>query len=266
MQKSVTRKHNRKPNALRDIKISINPFGYAAGSVLFELGNTKVLCSVSLQQGVPHFLKGTKAGWLTAGYAMLPTATQTRTVRASSLSKPNGRSIEISRLIGRALRCTVDLKKLGERTIYIDCDVLQADGGTRTTCITGAYLALKIAVKNLLESGVLKENILVDGVAAVSVGFVGSTALLDVDYQEDSTVDADFNFVLTQSGNIVELQGSAENKSVNWQTFEQGRALAQKGITQLFATFEKYKEYFELLEKGTFVSPLFSLKNRQNSA
>ena len=232
-QNLFQRKDGRQPDHLRIINVSFNTFGYAAGSVLFELGNTKVLCSVSLQNGVPHFLKGKKTGWLTAEYAMLPTSTMNRMVREISSMRRNGRSVEISRLIGRSLRTIVDLDILGERTIYIDCDVLQADGGTRTACITGACLALRAAVDYWLENRVIKETIITDTLAAVSVGVVNGVPLLDLNYQEDSNADADFNFVITKSNKIVEIQGASEGATVSWEQFERARELAVTGVREL---------------------------------
>jgi ribonuclease PH len=180
------------------------------------MGKTKVLCAVSLQQGVPHFLRGKKTGWLTAEYSLLPASTPIRTVREITANKRNGRTIEISRVIGRALRSVVNLDPLGEQTIFIDCDVLQADGGTRTACITGAYLALKAAVAQWLHRGIISETILIDELAAISVGLAQDTVLLDLDFIEDSATEADFNFVLTRSGKIIELQGSAEKFPIKW--------------------------------------------------
>ena len=217
----VQRAHGRKFDQLRNVKISYDVFGYAPGSVLFELGNTKILCSVTMQIGVPPFLKGTKTGWLTAEYAMLPTSCKVRSARESTQGKRNDRSIEISRLIGRSLRAVVDLSKIGERTIHIDCDVLQADGSTRTASITGAYLALKMAVEKWVSNGDIVESIITDAVVAVSAGYASNVPLLDLDYAEDSIIDADYNFVLTQSEKIIEIQGAAEKNALSWQQFDQ---------------------------------------------
>lgn len=235
---SYIRPDNRTYNQLRSIRITPHAFGYAASSILFEMGNTKVLCSVSLTQGVPPFLKGKKEGWLTAEYAMLPTATTQRTQRESSSNNKNGRSVEISRLIGRVLRTMVNLQPLGERTITIDCDVLQADGGTRIAAINGAALALKKAVEQWIADGIIAATILIDYVAAVSVGCVQGNAVLDLDYYEDSTGDADFNFVLTKDGSIVEVQGCSEKKPIAWQQFDSMRILAIKGVQDILATVE----------------------------
>ncbi len=269
MQKTnVVRADNRAYNQLRPTSLSYNAFGYAPGSVLFTLGNTKVLCSVNMQPNVPHFLKGSKSGWLTAEYAMLPAATQMRTSRESSSVKRNGRSVEISRLIGRSLRTIVDLEKLGERTIIIDCDVLQADGSTRTACITAANYALHAAQAHWLERKVIDEPIITDRVAAVSVGIADDTTLLDLDYTEDSTIDADFNIVLTASGQIVEMQGAAEKSVVSWDQFDNIKELAIKGVQELFIMCDEQlkgqqpansnKKHKGHVQKAAF----FSLQNR----
>jgi ribonuclease PH len=243
--------------------------------VLFALGNTKVLCSVTLQNGVPSFLKGKGTGWLVAEYAMLPTATATRTQRETQTMKRSGRSIEISRLIGRSLRTILDLQQLGERTITIDCDVLQADGGTRTACITGAYIALELATKQWVSNGLLPSSALIrDGLAAISVGFLNSVPLLDPDFSEDEALDADFNFVLTRSGSVVEVQGTAEKKAITWQQLEALHHEAQQGVTQLFVLIneaiavpvkdEGVTHHAVSYAKQASV-PLFSLQNRNHS-
>ncbi len=221
---------------LRPLKVTFSVYEYAAGSVLFELGKTKVLCAVTLTTTVPPFLKNTRTGWLTAEYALLPTSTQIRTQRESA-TKLSGRSVEISRLIGRSLRAIVKLDKFGERTINIDCDVLQADGGTRTASITGAYLALQQAEKHWLEQGIISEPILRENVAAISVGMVNGKHLLDLNAQEDTKADIDLNFVLTRSHKLVELQGTAEGNPVSWDDFEIMRHLATQGIGQIFQFF-----------------------------
>ncbi len=267
---AIQRAYGRKFDQLRDVKISYNVFGYAPGSVLFELGNTKVLCSVSMQVGVPPFLKGSKTGWLTAEYAMLPTSCKVRSSRESTQAKRNDRSVEISRLIGRSLRAVADLSKIGERTIHVDCDVLQADGSTRTASITGAYLALEKAISRWIETGELLESILTDSVAAVSAGISNGNALLDLDYAEDSIIDADYNFVLTQSGKVIEIQGAAEKQASTWQEFEQLKNLAIKGTNDLFVLLAQPLEKKPLAKtantsdtkKARGQEPLFSLKNR----
>lgn len=233
---NLIREDGRSPENLREIKAVFNVFGYAAGSILFEVGNTKVLCSVSLQAGVPKFLKGQKTGWLTAEYSMLPMSSQERVEREATVMRKNGRSVEISRLIGRSLRTIIDFDLLGERTIYIDCDVLQADGGTRTACITGSCLALRAAVDYWLKNKVIKETILKDSLASISVGIVNGVALLDLSYEEDSKADADFNFVITKSNKIVEIQGACEGSFISWQQFEVAKELACSGVQELLKT------------------------------
>ena len=270
MSVNIQRAYGRAFDQLRDIRISYNVFGYAPGSVLFELGDTKVLCSVTMQIGVPPFLKGTKTGWLTAEYAMLPTSCQTRATRESSQAKRNDRSVEISRLIGRSLRAVVDLKRIGERTIYVDCDVLQADGSTRTAAITGAFLALKKADAHWLNAGDILESTIIDAVAAVSAGMTENGPLLDLDYAEDSIIEADYNFILTQSEKIVEIQGAAEKNALTWQQFEQLKNLAIKGTSDLFARMNLDTQKIPLVKpannsdtkKQRTDAPLFSLKNR----
>jgi ribonuclease PH len=242
---------------VRPIRASYDVYGYSDASVLLEIGNTKVHCAVSRAYGVPPFLKGSKTGWLTAEYAMLPTATGSRVMRDASAMKRNGRAVEISRLIGRALRSAVDLSILGEQTITVDCDVLQADGGTRTACITGASLALSIAARRWLASRLIPGNIIKEEIAAVSVGIVGKQVLLDMNYTEDSSVDADFNFVLTRTGGIIEVQGTAEQAAISWDQFGDIRTVAQKGVADIFAHFDTNQ-----LELSKEIVPLFSLKKR----
>lgn len=267
MQKAgIVRAENRAYNQLRPMSLRYNAFGYAPGSVLFTLGNTKVLCSVNMQPNVPPFLKGSKTGWLTAEYAMLPAATQLRTNRESLSVKRNGRSVEISRLIGRSLRTIVDLAKLGERTIIIDCDVLQADGSTRTACITAANYALHAAQEHWLERKVIDQPIITDRLAAVSVGITHNSTLLDLDYIEDSTIDADFNIVLTASGKIVEMQGAAEKSVVSWEQFDRVKELAITGVKELFILCdtqlkEQHAEY-KNSKKSISRAAFFSLQNR----
>ncbi len=246
---------NRKNDQLRKLKVTYDILAYAAGSTLFEIGNTKVLCSVTYQQGVPHFLKGKKTGWLTAEYALLPASTPLRTVRESNSYKKNGRTIEISRLVGRALRSVVKLDLLGERTIFIDCDVMQADGGTRTASITGAYLALRAAVANWGMQDIISEDILMDELAGISVGIKNGNSLLDIDFAEDSSVDADLNFILTRSGKIVELQASAEKSLISWQQYEKAKDVALIGLDEIFNFFDR-SIYIPKFDKLTINSPL----------
>lgn len=257
------RPDGRSYNEFRTLKVLPDAFGYASGSTLFEIGNTKVLCSVTMQSTVPPFLKGKKSGWVTAEYAMLPTATKQRTQRASTALKEQGRSVEISRLISRVLRVVIDLDSLGERSIMVDCDVLQADGGTRAASITGAYISLAQAQERWLRSGLIDRPFLKDGVAAISVGMMKEQPLLDLNFEEDSIIDGDFNFVLTKSGNIVEIQGTAEHMVISWADFEKLKQLATDAIAQMFRTIDELTSVKE--KKSSTKVPLFSLQNRLNS-
>ena len=207
----MQRSYGRAYDELRPVKISRQFTNIPEGSVLIEIGETRVLCTASVEEKVPPFQKGSGKGWVTAEYAMIPRATQSRTQREATKGKLTGRTMEIQRLIGRALRSVVDLKKLGERTIWLDCDVLQADGGTRTAAITGAYVALVDAVQYLLEKKLIRTNPIQDTLAAISVGKVQGHAVLDLAYEEDSKADVDMNIVMTSSGKYVEIQGTAED-------------------------------------------------------
>ncbi len=227
------RPSNRQANQLREIKFTRNYTCHAEGSVLVEFGNTKVICTASVEESVPAFLKGKGEGWVTAEYSMLPRATHTRNKRDSTQGKPNARAQEIQRLIGRSLRGIVDLKALGERQILIDCDVIQADGGTRTASITGAYVALRDAIDGLIANGKLKVSPLIEAVAAISVGIYQGTAVLDLDYVEDSNCDTDMNVVMTASGKLIEIQGTAENDAFDRVALNQMLDLAELGIKQL---------------------------------
>ena len=227
------RPSNRQANQLREIKFTRNYTCHAEGSVLIEFGNTKVICTASVEESVPPFLKGKGEGWVTAEYSMLPRATHTRNKRDSTQGKPNARAQEIQRLIGRSLRGIVDLKALGERQILIDCDVIQADGGTRTASITGAYVALRDAINGLISSGKLTESPLTEAVAAISVGIYQGVAALDLDYAEDSNCDTDMNVVMTASGKLIEIQGTAENGAFDRVALNQMLDLAELGIKQL---------------------------------
>ena len=224
---------NRKLNELRPITFVRNYTKHAEGSVLVSFGDTKVLCTASIEAGVPRWLKGQGKGWLTAEYGMLPRATGTRTRREASAGKQSGRTQEIQRLIGRSLRAMLDLSKLGENTIYIDCDVIQADGGTRTASITGAAVALIDALEHLQRDKKLKEDPLVGLVAAVSVGIKDAQAYLDLNYAEDSTCDTDLNVVMTQAGGFIEIQGTAEDKPFTRAEADAMLSLAESGIKQL---------------------------------
>ena len=227
------RHDGRRADELRPVRIERGFTEYAEGSVLVSFGRTRVLCTASVEESVPPFLKGTGQGWVTAEYGMLPRATHTRTPREAAKGKQGGRTLEIQRLIGRSLRAVVDLAALGERQVVLDCDVLQADGGTRTAAITGAWVALADACEALVARGVLSASPVRDQVAAVSVGLVGGEALLDLDYAEDSTCDTDMNVVMTGAGGFVELQGTAEHGAFDRKALEALLALAEKGIGEL---------------------------------
>ncbi len=229
------RPSGRKPDELRKLKLTPAASRYAEGSCLIECGGTKVLCTASVEAGVPHFLRNTGKGWVTAEYGMLPRATHSRMPREAAKGKQSGRTQEIQRLIGRSLRAVVDMKLLGERQIVIDCDVIEADGGTRTASITGAYVALCLAVESLKKSGVLKVSPIVGQVAAVSCGMYKGNAMLDLDYSEDSTAGMDANFVLTADGRIIEIQCTAEEAPVGEKEFHALMKLARKGIKKLCA-------------------------------
>lgn len=220
---------------LRAVKITPGFQSFAEGSVLIELGRTRVVCSVSVEDKVPPHLRKSGTGWVTAEYSMLPRATQTRNERDSAKGKVSGRSQEIQRLIGRSMRAIVDMTSLGERTFAIDCDVLQADGGTRTAAITGSYVALYLAMDKLANMGVLSSIPLNQAVAATSVGIVHGTRMLDLCYDEDSQADADFNVVMTGTGEFVEIQGTAEKKPFSKESVDVLLELAGKGIKELFA-------------------------------
>jgi ribonuclease PH len=236
---SFARTDGRAPDQLRPVCITPGFLPYAEGSVLIEMGNTRVVCAASLEERVPPFLRNSGQGWLTAEYAMLPRATQTRTSREIGRGGPSGRTHEIQRLIGRSLRAIADLKVLGERTITIDCDVLQADGGTRTAAITGAFVAFALASKHLLKSGKIQRSIFTDQVAAVSVGIVGNTPLLDLKYDEDSRAEVDMNVVCTGDGRFIELQGTAEREPFSRSQMDELVELASRGIETLVGIQKK---------------------------
>jgi ribonuclease PH len=228
-----TRPDGRRPNELRPVSFQRGFTRYAEGSVLVSFGETRVLCNATVEETVPPFMRGQGRGWVTAEYAMLPRATHSRSPRESIRGKVGGRTHEIQRLIGRALRAAVDLEVLGERTILIDCDVLQADGGTRTAAITGAWVALADALAGLRRQGTLYASPLRESVAAVSVGIVGGTPVLDLDYAEDSRAEVDMNFVVTASGRFVEVQGTAEAEPFTGEQLDALRDLAVAGCRQL---------------------------------
>ncbi|MBU1776289.1 MAG: ribonuclease PH, partial [Gammaproteobacteria bacterium] len=227
------RPSQRKPDQLRAIRITRHYTKHAEGSVLIECGDTKVICTASVEERVPPHKKGSGEGWVTAEYGMLPRSTGERMGREAAKGKQSGRTQEIQRLIGRSLRAVVDLKKLGERTVTLDCDVIQADGGTRTASITGAFVALQDAVSALVQKGLVKENPLKDSVAAISVGIYQGTPVLDLDYLEDSDCDTDMNVVMLGSGHFVEVQGTAEGHPFSREEMDTLLELAKHGITQL---------------------------------
>ncbi len=230
---SPARPDGRLPDQLREVRLTRNVMKHAEGSVLIEVGLTRVLCTASVEDRVPPFLRNQGKGWVTAEYAMLPRATRTRTPRESSQGKVGGRTHEIQRLIGRALRSVVTLAALGERTVWLDCDVLQADGGTRTASITGAYIALHEALSALVSQGVLPALPVTDTVAAVSVGLVGGRAVLDLNYDEDSAAGVDMNVVMTGRGDLVEVQGTAEGAPFSRAQLDELLALATRGVDEL---------------------------------
>jgi ribonuclease PH len=227
------RSDGRNFDQMREIRIVTDFILYPEGSVLVEFGNTKVICNVSFSEGVPPFLKGTKSGWITAEYQMLPRSTHQRNQRESIKGKLSGRTQEISRLIGRSIRAAVDLTKIGEMTCIIDCDVIQADGGTRTASISGAYIALCLAVKKLLNEGFLAENPIVNQVAAVSVGLVDNNIMLDLNYEEDSHAQTDLNIVGTSDGKIIEIQGTAEQEPFDSDTLNEMLKIGLRGIKNI---------------------------------
>jgi ribonuclease PH len=227
------RPSNRAPDQLRPVTLETGVNRYAEGSCLVTFGHTKVLVTASVEESVPPFLRGRGQGWVTAEYGMLPRATHTRGRREAAQGKQSGRTQEIQRLIGRSMRAVVDMKALGERQISLDCDVIQADGGTRTAAITGAWVALRMAVDYLIAEGVLTTDPIVDQVAAISCGVHQDTPVLDLDYEEDSTAEADANFVLTGSGDIVEIQATGEKRGFTRAEFESLFDLARKGIGEL---------------------------------
>jgi ribonuclease PH len=230
---SLERTDGRTHDELRPVQITPGFLAYAEGSVLIEMGNTRVVCAASLEDRVPPFLRNSGQGWLTAEYAMLPRSTLTRTSREIGRGGPSGRTHEIQRLIGRSLRAVADMKALGERTLTIDCDVLQADGGTRTAAITGAYVAFALASNHLLKIGKIARSLTANQVAAVSVGIVGNTPLLDLKYDEDSRAEVDMNVVCTSDGRFIELQGTAEREPFSRSQMDDLLALATQGIEVL---------------------------------
>ncbi len=231
----MNRPNNRNYDQLRPVAIIPGYLKHPDGSVLIEAGDTRVLCSAMVEEKVPSFLKGSGTGWVTAEYSLLPSSTETRTQREASRGRISGRTSEIQRLIGRSLRAVVDLEKLGERTIWIDCDVIQADGGTRTASVTGAFAALYLALNKLHQQGVLEQIPVIDFVGAISVGLVDGSLLLDLEYSEDYRADVDMNVVMTGSGNFIEIQGTAEGISFNKKELDEMLNLAGRGIEELIA-------------------------------
>jgi len=229
---TYTRPDNRAVDQIRNTKITPNISPYAEGSALIEVGGTKVICNASVEDRVPMFMRNKGLGWVTAEYAMLPRATNTRTQRETQ--RPSGRTQEVQRLIGRSLRAVVDTSLLGERQIILDCDVIQADGGTRCASITGAYVALALACRKLLKNSIIKKDPILSEVAAVSVGIIESTTILDLAYAEDSTAEVDMNVVCTGAGKFIELQGTAEREPFSRQQMDEMVALAEIGVNHLF--------------------------------
>lgn len=227
------RPSGRQPDQLRPIKITRHYTRHAEGSVLVEFGDTKVICTASVTAGVPRFMKGEGRGWITAEYGMLPRSTGTRMDREAARGKQGGRTVEIQRLIGRSLRAAIDMKKLGENTIVIDCDVIQADGGTRTASITGACVALADAISIMQQKKMISDNPIIRMIASVSVGMYEGHAVLDLDYPEDSTAETDMNVVMGEDGGFIEVQGTAEGQPFSAEQFEAMLALAKKGIAEL---------------------------------
>ena len=231
----VFRSDNRAPDQLRPVLITPDYIHTAEGSALIEVGNTRVICTASVEETVPQFLRNSGKGWISSEYGMLPRATLTRTPREVSKGRASGRTHEIQRLIGRSLRAVADLNRLGERTVWLDCDVIQADGGTRTASITGAFVALALALQKLVEAGTLTSVPLRDFIAAISVGIVDGEVLLDLAYEEDSRADVDMNFVMTAGHKMVEVQATAEHRPFDDQQLQSMLAYARKGVDSLIA-------------------------------
>jgi ribonuclease PH len=227
------RSDGRSADQIRAVKIIPDFISQAEGSVLIELGKTRVICTATVNDGVPTFLKGTGKGWVTSEYGMLPRATEERTTREATRGKQTGRTLEIQRLIGRSLRAITDQEALGDRTVWIDCDVIEADGGTRTASITGAFVAMALAMERLIAMGILKKSPLIDSVAATSVGIVDDDALLDLCYEEDARADVDMNVVMTGSGEFVEVQATAEGRPFAGGEMQELLRLAEVGISVL---------------------------------
>lgn len=248
------RHDGRANDQLRPVKITRNYIKHAEGSCLIEVGDTKVICTATLEERVPPFMRGGGKGWVTAEYGMLPRATETRNARESSKGKVGGRTMEIQRLIGRALRSVVNLEAMGERTVWLDCDVIQADGGTRTASITGAFVAMVDAMQKLVEAGTWKQLPIHDYLAATSVGIIGGDVLLDLNYMEDSTAIVDMNIVMTGKGKYVELQGTGEEAPFSAEELQQLLAVGQKGILELIAIQKEVLGGLELGQEAPLAS------------
>lgn len=224
----------RKNDEMREVRVTKNYIMHPEGSVLIEFGNTKVICNATVEEKIPPFLRGSGTGWITAEYSMLPRATNNRVQREASKGKIAGRTMEIQRLIGRALRSSIDLGKLGERTIIIDCDVIQADGGTRTASITGAYLAMELAIEKLIDDGKLNEIPIISKVAAISVGKIKNDILLDLEYEEDSKADVDMNIIMNDKGEFIEIQGTGEEATFTQDDLMKFIAVSKNAFEKLF--------------------------------
>ena len=224
----------RKNDEMREVRVTKNYIMHPEGSVLIEFGNTKVICNATVEEKIPPFLRGSGTGWITAEYSMLPRATNNRVQREASKGKVAGRTMEIQRLIGRALRSSIDLSKLGERTIIIDCDVIQADGGTRTASITGAYLAMELAIEKLIDDGKLNEIPIISKVAAISVGKIKNDILLDLEYEEDSKADVDMNIIMNDKGEVIEIQGTGEEATFTQDDLMKFIAVSKNAFEKLF--------------------------------
>ena len=235
----MPRLDGRKSNELRKLKITKNYIKYAEGSCLVELGNTKVITTASIEDGVPHFLRNSGNGWVTGEYGMIPRSCRSRVPREVSKGRPGGRTHEIQRLIGRSLRAVTDMTKLGERTIWLDCDVVQADGGTRCASITGSFVALALALDKMKKDGLIKKIPLSDYVAAISVGIINGETVLDLDYDEDSKGEVDMNVVMTGKGKFIEVQGTAEREPFKKEDLHKLTALAEKGIQEIMTVQKK---------------------------
>ena len=235
----MTRQDGRAPDQLRKLKITKDYIKYAEGSCLIELGDTKVITTATIENSVPPFLKGKGTGWITAEYGMIPRSCKTRVQREASKGKLGGRTMEIQRLIGRSMRSVADMSKIGERTLWVDCDCIQADGGTRCASITGSFISVILALEKMREDGLIKKMPISDYVAAVSVGMLGGKPVLDLDYEEDSTAEVDMNIIMTGDGRFVEIQGTAEREPFKKEDMNKLITLAKKGIDELIAAQKK---------------------------